>query len=156
MTRIPSLRNTSSKEALNLLSRSLTRNRAPLKQLGEAEVAGLLGDPAAGRIRGAACEVDAPAADLEKEEHVEAAERDRFDREEITREHAGPLLAQERPPVQLGTPRRGLEASSREHSPNCARRNREAELQQLAGDPLIAPPRVLARKPQTPVLAARR
>src|SRR5436190_629854 len=120
----------------------------PLEQVGEAEVAGLLGDPAAGRVRGAAGKVDAAAAYLKKEQHVKAAESDRLDGEEIARQHARRLLAQECPPAQLRTPRRGLKASSREHSPNCARRNREAELQQLAGDPLIAPPGVLARKPQ--------
>src|SRR5262245_2427619 len=90
----------------------------PLEQVGEAEVAGLLGDPAAGRVRGAACELDAPAAYLEKEQHAEAAERDRLDGEEIARQRGGRLLAQERPPAQLGTPRRRLTTSAREHSPN--------------------------------------
>ncbi len=84
----------------------------PLEQVAEAEVAGLLGDPAAGRVRGAVGKVDAPAAYLEKEQHVETAERDRLDSEEIARQHAGRLLAQERPPAQLGTPRRGLKTSS--------------------------------------------
>jgi hypothetical protein len=44
-----------------------------LEQVGEAEVAGLLGDPAAGRVRRAAGEVDAPTAHLEKEQNVETA-----------------------------------------------------------------------------------
>src|SRR5438874_544524 len=53
--------------------------------------------------------VDAGALELDEEEHVEAAERDRLDREEIAGEHGGRLLAQEKPPARLGASRRGPE-----------------------------------------------
>jgi hypothetical protein len=97
---IPSLRNTSSKEAVNLLSRSWIRKRIRSEQAGEAEVAGLLNDPGAGRVAGAAGEVDTPAAKLNEEEHVQAAERDRLDREKVAGEHARGLLAKECRPAQ--------------------------------------------------------
>jgi hypothetical protein len=99
MTLIPSLRKTSSKAALSLLSRSWIRNRVRSKTpLAEAEVARLLGNPAAGRVRGAAGEVDAAGSELDEEEHVVAAERDRLDGEELTGERARRLLAEELPP----------------------------------------------------------
>ncbi len=52
------------------------------------ELARLLGDPGSGRVGGAADQVDAPAAELDEEEHVQALQRDRFDGEEVDREHA--------------------------------------------------------------------
>src|SRR6266545_2523050 len=45
-----------------------------LEDTAEAEVARLLGDPAAGRFGGAAGEVDAAACELDEEENVVAAE----------------------------------------------------------------------------------
>src|SRR5947208_16949995 len=50
-----------------------------LEDAGEAEVARLLGDPGAGWVGRATGEVDATAFEFDEEEHVEAAERDRFD-----------------------------------------------------------------------------
>jgi hypothetical protein len=42
----------------------------PLEQVGEAEVAGLVGDPTAGRLGRATGEADAPTAHFEKEQNV--------------------------------------------------------------------------------------
>jgi hypothetical protein len=47
----------------------------PLEQAGEAEVARLFEDPRSGRVSRAAGEVNAPAAQLDEEEHVEPAQR---------------------------------------------------------------------------------
>jgi hypothetical protein len=94
-----SLWKTSSKAALNLLSRSWIRRHIRSKEAGEAEVAHLLGYPGAGRVGRAACQVDAPALELDEEEHIEAAQRDRLDGEEITGEHAGSLLTKELAPL---------------------------------------------------------
>jgi hypothetical protein len=77
----------------------------PLEDIREGEVARLLGDPDAGRIGRAAGEVDAAASELDEEEHVVAAQRDRLDGEEVARQHACRLLAQEL--AQLGPLRRG-------------------------------------------------
>ena len=68
----------------------------PLENVGEAEVARLLDDPRSGWVRGATGKVDAPAAELDEEQHVQAAQRDRLDREEIAGEHARRLAAQKR------------------------------------------------------------
>src|SRR6266536_747014 len=99
MTRIPSLRNTSSKEALNLLSRSWTRKRVRSKRSVKPRLRACWVTQLPVGFRRAAGEVDAPTAHLEKEQNVETAERHRLDGEEITRQHAGRLLAQELPPA---------------------------------------------------------
>src|SRR5262249_53130501 len=72
----------------------------PLEDAGEAEVARLLGDLRAGRVGRAASEVDAATFELDEEEHVEAAQADRLDGEEIAGEHAGGLLAEELAPAR--------------------------------------------------------
>jgi hypothetical protein len=64
------------------------------------ELARLLGDPGAARVGGAAGEVDAPAGELDEEQDVQPLQRDRLDGEEVDREHALRLLAQERSPRQ--------------------------------------------------------
>jgi len=62
------------------------------------ELARLLGDPGVGWVGGAAGQVDAPAAELDEEEHVQPLQRDRLDREEVDREHALRLRSQEGTP----------------------------------------------------------
>ena len=52
------------------------------------ELACLLGDPASGRVGGAAGQVDASAFELDEEEHVQPLQCDRFDGEEVDSEHA--------------------------------------------------------------------
>src|ERR1043166_6633070 len=61
---------------------------APLAEV-EAEVARLLGHPLASRIPRATREPDATARVRDKEEHVEAAEQDGLDGEEIPGDDAG-------------------------------------------------------------------
>src|SRR5919204_2893791 len=58
----------------------------PLEQAGEAEVARLLGHPGTRRVARATGQVDAAALELDEEEHVEAAQRQRLDGEEIAGE----------------------------------------------------------------------
>jgi len=66
-----------------------------LEGAGEAEVAGLLGDPLAVRVGGRACEVDAAGLKLDEEQHVVAAQQRGFDGEEVTRDNVRGLGAQE-------------------------------------------------------------
>jgi hypothetical protein len=47
--------------------------------------------------------MNAPAAEFDEEEDVEAPQRDRLDGEEVDREHTVGLLAQKRPPREAGT-----------------------------------------------------
>jgi hypothetical protein len=90
MISIPSLAKVASKPAVNLQSRSRIRNRA-----GEGWSARVQTNwracwvyPGAGRVGCAAGEVDAPAAQLNEEEHVQPLQRDRIDGEEVDRERA--------------------------------------------------------------------
>jgi hypothetical protein len=128
---MPSLRNTSSKAALNLLSRSWIRNRVRSRTPVKLSLARLLCDPGAGRVGCAAGEVDGSASELDEEQHVVAAQRDRLDREEIACPHARRLLAQELAPAWPAAPRRGRQAGGQQEPPDGARRDAHAELDQL-------------------------
>lgn len=72
----------------------------------EQEVAGGLGRPRLGRMRSDAQDVHAAAVDLEHEEHVQAGEGDGLDGEEVTRQGARGLGAQERDPARATVPSR--------------------------------------------------
>ena len=63
--------------------------------------------------------------------------------------------AQELAPARPGAPRRRLEPSCEQQPADRARRDAEAELEQLAGDPPVAPARILARQPQHQLAHAR-
>src|SRR5262249_14452987 len=117
------------------------------EQTSEAEVARLLCDPSAGRVGGAAREGDAAARAFDEEEHVEAAQRDRFDGEEIAGKHARGLLAEELAPAGARAPRRGPKTVAKQDPPHRARRDAQAELEQLARNAGIAPTRILPREP---------
>src|SRR6266487_2747102 len=120
----------------------------PLEHAGKAEIARLLGYPGAGRVGRAARQVDLAVSEFDEEEHVEAAQRDRVDREEVARQHARSLLAEEVAPARACTPRGWLETGAEQDAPHRARRDTQAELEQLAGDPRVAPTRVLACESQ--------
>ena len=71
-----------------------------LEEAAERDVARLLRDPGAGWVRGSAGEMDTAALELDEEEHVEATQTERLDREEIAGDHARRLLSQERLPAR--------------------------------------------------------
>jgi hypothetical protein len=119
-----------------------------IPSLREAEVARLLNHPSSCWVGGATGEVDAPVFEFDEEEHVEAAEGDRFDGEEVAGEHARGLPANERRPARSSAARRGLEPSGGKETPDRARREAKVELDQFTGNPLVAPARVLARELQ--------
>jgi len=77
------------------------QRRSPLLER-PADLAGLLRHPRAGRIRHAAAQVDAPAGELDEEEHVQPLQRDRLDGEEIDGEHALGLRPQKGRPGKSG------------------------------------------------------
>ena len=141
MILMPSLAKTASKSRVNLLSRSRIRKRNDDRPLLECpgELAGLLGDPGAGRVGGAAGEVDASAAEFDEEEHVQPLQRDRLDGEEVDREHARGLRSQEGTPGEPRALAGGAEVlpgagSSRRSSPRRRCRGRSARLRS-AGSP---------------------
>src|SRR6266508_3243707 len=90
-----------------------------------------------------------------EEEHVEPAQPERLDREEVTLEDYGRLLAQELPPADARSPRCGVDAVAVENVPNTARRQRQPERDQLALDALVSPARVLRRQAQDQLLPLR-
>src|SRR6266511_2049092 len=122
------------------------------------ELAGLLGDPGAVWVGGAAGEVYAPAAELNEEEHVEPLQPDGFDGEEVDRDHALGLRSQELAPTEARALAGRSEASLAKQVAHRRRRYREAEPAELTGDPLVAPAPVLPGEPknQVPDLAADR
>src|SRR5882762_4489033 len=143
-----SLAKTASKSRVNLLSRSRIRkrNEPGLSRSVQANWRACLSDPGSGRVGGAAGEVDAPIAELDEEEHVDALQRDRFDGEEVDREHALCLCPQEGTP---GEPRTGAGRTQpclEQQLLHRRRRDGETEAVQLADDPLVAPARILARQ----------
>ena len=73
----PSERNTSSKLAVNFVSRSRIRNLNPaiLFSAGTGQVPSDLGDPGAAWMLGHAQEMDSPTPQLDHELHVESPEK---------------------------------------------------------------------------------
>src|SRR6185437_4510384 len=113
------------------------------------EVAGLLGGPGSVGMCGHAQDVEVAVADLEYEQHVEPPQGERaVDVEEVDREHAGGLGAQELSPGGVGVPhRRGWDAVTLEDPTDGRGADAVAELEQLALDPHVSPARVLPRHP---------
>ena len=69
------------------------------------EVAGLLGGPRPVGMPRHAQDVPVAVVDLEHEQHVDASQRERaVDMEEVHRQDAGGLGAQELPPTGIGVP----------------------------------------------------
>jgi hypothetical protein len=83
--------------------------------------------------------------EFDEEQDVEAAERERFNGEEIAGEHARRLPAKKRRPTRSSPPRRRLKAGGGKQPSNRARREAEAQLDQFAGDSLITPERGFSR-----------
>jgi hypothetical protein len=90
--------------------------------------------------------MDAPAAELDEEEHVQPLQRDRLDGEEVDCEHALRLCAQERSPGESASRAGRAEARLMEDLLYRRGGDGDAEAVQLAGDPLVAPARILARE----------
>ena len=116
-------------------SRSRIRNRERLEDAAHREVAGLLGDPGAGRVRRDAGEVDAPRAELDEEQHVDAPQQDRVDAEEVAGDDAGW-------PARAGTGARSGRRVAAPASDRAASRTRRTVL----GETLIAELRAARRR----------
>ena len=124
---MPSLTKTSSKLARNFESRSWIRNLTSPSAPEKLRFARLLHHPAAARVRGSAAEMDAPALKLDEEEHVVAAQEGGLT---VKKSQATMLAAcaQELAPAGPQAPGRRSEARAGEQPPDCARRDRDAEL----------------------------
>src|SRR5919106_4701009 len=82
---------------------------------------------AAVRIRGHAGQMHTTTLELDEEEHVQASQPERLDREEVTLHDPSRLLAQELPPAHARASRRGLDAVAAEHHPDAGCRHRDPE-----------------------------
>ncbi|HKF18385.1 MAG TPA: hypothetical protein VKF14_14490 [Candidatus Dormibacteraeota bacterium] len=111
----------------------------PEKELGRestvlespGQIASLLHHPLRARVVGAAGEVNATAADLNKEEDVELGHPDGVDHKEVTGEHLVGMLAYEGSPGALTAPRRWAEAMAAEDPDHGQVRAAHDELEQL-------------------------
>jgi hypothetical protein len=113
----------------------------------EHEVPRLLRCPCTIRILGHASEVRSPAGELDEEQDIDPPQADGVGREEVARNHALGLTADELAP---GTPVPGAsrsEPGGGEDPTDSRRGDPDAETLELSGDPLVAPPRVLPREP---------
>lgn len=128
--------------------------RGACRLLGE--VAGLLGNPAAGWALGDSGEVDASCVDLDEEQHVDAAQPDRVDAEEVAREDTRGLGVEELAPRWPLAARSRVEPGAEQDAADGARRDADAELCDLAGDSWVAPAGVLARESQDRLAGLRR
>jgi hypothetical protein len=88
------------------------------------QVAGLLGDPGAGRVGGDASEVDASGVQLDEETDAQPPQEHGVHGEEITGHDAGCLAVQERPPRGGSQSRRRLEASAQDSGAGAGRDTR--------------------------------
>jgi hypothetical protein len=75
----------------------------------------------------------------DEEEHLDAAQQDRLDGEEVAGDDAGRLGPQELAPARTAASRRRCPSGPREQPPDASRRHREAELPKLAVDPPVGP-----------------
>ena len=110
------------------------------------QLARLLCDPGRGRIRRAAREMDAAAAQFDEEEDVQTLEPDGLDGEKVDGEHSVPVRAYERPPGRSSSSANRSETGVPKPRAHGRRRDSEPQPLQFTDDAQIAPPRIVARE----------
>jgi hypothetical protein len=110
------------------------------------EPARLLRDPGVAWMLGAARDVHPAATKLDEEEDVEPCREDGVDGEDVAREHARGLAADELAPGNAGSLASGSEPCFAQELADRRRRDAESERAEFARDPLVAPAAVLARE----------
>lgn len=112
-----------------------------------SEIAGyvscLLGDPISIGVGGDTGDPDSSASQLDKEEDVEAMQQHRVNAEEVGRHDVRRLGTEERPPCGTRPARRWSHVMIKEDQGDGAAGQADAELQKLALDAPVTPPRVL-------------
>jgi len=113
------------------------------KPLPHRQIPGLLGHPGRIRVPGDAEDVHPAGPELDAEQHVQRAEPGRLDGEEVERQDSIGLSPEKLAP--RGTPPAWgrAQAVPTEHRSDGRGAHSDAELQQLAPDPEVAPPWVL-------------
>jgi len=108
------------------------------------DVSRLLGDPGPIRVGCDPGDPDSSATEFDEEEHVKTFEREGIGGEEVGSDDARRLGPQERPPRGASQSGSGPETVVLQDPSNRAPSQPDAELDQLALDPAVAPPVVLA------------
>ena len=148
MISMPSLVKTVSKSRVNLLSRSRIRKRnddgCSWSAQANWRACWVTQAPLGFAVQPARW--TASAAKFDKEEDVQPLQRDRLDGEEVDCEHALRLCPQEGTPGEPGTRAGRAEPCFAQDLLHRRGRHSQPEAVQLAGDPLVAPARVLARQ----------
>src|SRR6266540_1924381 len=121
-------------------------NRSRSFRQGPGELASLLADPGAVWVGRAASEVNASAAKLDVEEHVQAPQGNSLDGEEVDGEHALRLRAQELAPRESGALTGRPEASLADEVAHQTGRDCVTQPAEFADDALVASARILARE----------
>jgi hypothetical protein len=111
----------------------------------EGQVADLLDRPVTGGVGGDAADVHAAGAVLDEHQDVQPVQGDGIDVEEVDGEDPGGLRVQELPPGRAVPARRGVDACGADDLVDRGRRDRDAELGQLAVNAPVTPQRVLLR-----------
>jgi hypothetical protein len=102
---------------------------------GHGEVAGLLGDPGTVWCWRDTRQMHPAAPELDEEQHVQPAQPERLDGEEVTGQYAVSLGPQERRPVRPAATGRRAEAGLAENPLHRGSRDANAQVAQLADDP---------------------
>jgi len=119
----------------------------PLVQVHD-EVAGLLGGPRAGRVRGHPEDVHPAGGDLHDEQHVDPAQRHRVEVEEVTGQQSAGLGTQELAPTGVGTPRRRANPSCGQDTADRAGPDPVPQSDQFTLDTVVPPARIRRSQPQ--------
>jgi len=120
--------------------------RFPAVRQRPRELPGLLRDPRRGRRCRAACQMHTTTAEFDKEKDVQPLQPDRLDGEEVNGEHALTVGANELPPCHAPSRANRPQPSVTQPGSHGRWQDRHPKPFELAGDPLIAPPWVLARE----------
>jgi hypothetical protein len=147
MIATPSLRKTLSKSRVNLLSRSRMRKRTGVVLSAKSQVSwrACWVTQAPSGLRVQPTQVDAPTAKLDEEERVQPLQADRFNGQEVDGKHALCLRAEKLAPRKAAALARWAETSLAQQVSNGTGRDGEAQTAKFAGDPLVAPARILTR-----------
>lgn len=142
ITSMPSAANTSSKLAVNLVSRSRIRNLTGHTRSERTKL----------RLRacwvthfpaGFASHVHPSGVELDEEQHVETFEQDGVDGEEIRRKHCCSLGAEELVPAGATSSRRWIDAVTFEYRPDARSSETHARRRQFPVNPSIPRGRIL-------------
>ena len=111
------------------------------------EVARLLGDPVAVRIRRASDILDPPRRERDEEQDVDPLQERGLNREEIASEHARRLCSQGRSPGRRASLRRRSQTGFEQYLADRRRRDADPDALELTHDPPVSPVRVLVGEP---------